>query len=145
MVDRKNGSNTDGRNSDGTFGQGNSGRPKGARHLVTRAVEEMLEGQSEALTKAAIDKAIEGDVAAIRLCLERIAPARKDVPVKFDLPDIQSAKEAAEVAKSVLRAVSEGEVTPLEGATIMGLIEQFRRVLETTEIEARIEALEIAK
>ena len=59
---RKYGGNTDGeRNSDGTFTSGNSGKPKGSRHKVTQAVEALLEGQSEALTQAAIDKALEGD------------------------------------------------------------------------------------
>lgn len=128
----------------GKFAEGNPGKPKGARHKVTLAVEALLSGQAEALTESVIAKALEGDVTALRLCLERIAPVRKDVPVNFKLPDIHNAKEASEAAKAVLRAVSEGEISPLEGTAIMGLIEQFRRVLETTEIEARIEALENA-
>ena len=45
----------------GKFASGNPGKPKGARHKVTRAVEELLEGQSEQITQAAIDKALEGD------------------------------------------------------------------------------------
>jgi len=45
-----------GRNTDGRFAEGNQlgGKPKGARHRVTRAVEELLEGQHEALTQKAI-------------------------------------------------------------------------------------------
>ena len=43
MTSRNNGTNTDGRNSDGTFAEGNPGRPKGARHKITRAVEDLLE------------------------------------------------------------------------------------------------------
>ena len=39
----------------GKFASGNPGRPKGARHKVTRAVEELLEGQCEAITQKAID------------------------------------------------------------------------------------------
>lgn len=45
---RKNGSKTVERNSDGTFASGNPGRPRGARHRVTQAIEAMLEGQREA-------------------------------------------------------------------------------------------------
>ncbi|MCL6286020.1 hypothetical protein M3P21_21115 [Ruegeria sp. 2012CJ41-6] len=142
---RNNGSNTEARNPDGTFKPGNPGRPRGARHKTTRAIEALLEGEGEALAQKAIDLALEGDMAALRLCIERIAPARKDAPVSFNLPRIESAQDASEAAQAVLRAVSEGELTPLEGATVMGLIEQFRRVLETTEIEKRISALEAAK
>jgi len=126
----------------GKFATGNPGRPKGARHKSTLAVETMLEGQSEALTKKAIDLALEGDTPALRLCLERIAPPRKDSPVSFDLPAIESAAQASEAAQAVLRAVSDGDITPLEGAAVMTLVEQYRRTLETTELESRIAALE---
>ncbi|NOD31809.1 MULTISPECIES: DUF5681 domain-containing protein [Ruegeria] len=143
--DRKNGTNTDERNPDGTFATGNPGKPRGTRNRVTRAVEELLEGQSEAITQKAVELALEGDSTALRLCLERIAPTRKDAPVNFDLPPIKSASDASEAAQAVLQAVSQGDVTPLEGATVMGLIEQYRRVLETTELEKRIAALEASK
>jgi hypothetical protein len=145
MKDRKNGSKTDERNPDGTFASGNPGRPRGARHKITQAIEAMLEGQHEALTQAAIDKALEGDVTALRLCLDRIAPARKDAPVSFALPEIETAEDAAKAARAILKAIAEGDVTPLEAATVMAVIEQFRRTLETTEIERRIVALEAIK
>ncbi|MFT6675934.1 MAG: hypothetical protein ACJAVM_002131 [Sulfitobacter sp.] len=144
-MNRKNGSNTDDRNTDGTFSAGNAGKPKGARHRVTLAVEAMLEGQQEALTQTAIDKALEGDVTALRLCIDRIAPIRKDAPVSFELPEIETAEEAANAARAILKAVAEGEVTPLEAASVMAVVEQFRRTLETTEIERRITALEAQK
>ena len=105
----------------------------------------MLEGQQEALTQAAIDKALEGDVTALRLCLDRIAPARKDAPVSFALPEIETAEDAAKAARAILKAIAEGDVTPLEAATVMAVVEQFRRTLETTEIERRIVALEAIK
>ncbi len=129
----------------GKFAPGNPGRPKGARNKTTLAIEGLLQGQSEALTQKAIDMALEGDTTALRLCLERIAPARKDAPVSFDLPAIGNAHDASEAAQAVLQAVSEGQVTPLEGASLMGLVEQYRRVLETTELERRITALEATK
>ncbi|HDR28746.1 MAG TPA: hypothetical protein ENN83_08995, partial [Rhodovulum sp.] len=76
------------------------------------------------------------------LCLERIAPPRKDSPVQFDLPRMETARDAATAAGAVLDAVADGELTPTEGAHVMGLIEAFRRTLETTELEARVAALE---
>lgn len=105
----------------------------------------MLEGQAEVLTQKAVDRALEGDVTALRLCIDRIAPARKDAPVSFDLPSMQSALDAAQAAEAVLSAVSDGEITPLEGAAVMGLVEQYRRTLELTEFEKPIDALEVRK
>ena len=89
--------------------------------------------------------ALEGDTTALRLCIERIAPARKDAPVEFDLPPIETAQDAATAAAAVLSEVASGGITPLEGATVMGLLEQYRRTLEASEFEKRIEALEAKK
>ncbi|MGD1886882.1 MAG: DUF5681 domain-containing protein [Cohaesibacteraceae bacterium] len=140
--DRNNGANTDGRNADGTFASGNPGRPKGARHKTTLVMEALLEGEAETLTQKAVDMAKDGDTTALRLCLERLAPARKDTPVSFDLPPMKTAQDASEAAQAVLQAVSDGELTPIEGASVMALVESYRRTLETTDLEQRIERLE---
>ena len=131
-----------GRNTDGKFNDGNSGRPRGSRNKATIAIESLLEGQSEALTQAAISKALDGDSVALRLCLDRIAPPMKDKPVVFPLPQMQDAMDASQAAGSVLSAVSEGSLTPIEGTRVMGLIDSYRRTLELTDIEFRIKALE---
>jgi len=131
-----------GRNTDGTFGHGNAGRPRGARNRKTIAIEALLEGQAEALTQVVIEKALDGDCMALRLCLERIAPPPKDTPVCFALKPLLDAMDASAAAASVLAAVSEGELTPIEGTRVMGLIDSYRRALELTEIEQRLKALE---
>ena len=75
--------------------------------------------------------------------MERIAPAPKDQAFSFNLPKMNNALDATEAAGSVLWAVSEGQLTPIEAARIMGLIDSYRRTLELTDIETRIAALEI--
>jgi hypothetical protein len=134
-----------GRNTDGTFGPGNPGKPQGARHKATQAALALLDGQAETLTRKAVETALAGDTAALRLCLERIAPPRKDAPVTFALPPMKTAADAAKGAAAVLAAVAIGDLTPTEGAHVMGLIETYRRTLETTELEARLAALEGAR
>ena len=131
-----------GRNTAGKFTSGNSGRPKGARNKKTLAIESLLEGQAEALTQTAISKALDGDSMALRLCMERIAPAPKDQPISFSLQSMQSASDASQAAADVLRAVSDGEITPIEAARVMGLIDSYRCTLELTEIENRLKVLE---
>ena len=131
-----------GRNTAGKFISGNSGRPKGARNKKTLAIESLLEGQAEALTQTAISKALDGDSMALRLCMERIAPAPKDNPVSFNLPQMNNALDASRAAGSVLTAVSDGNLTPIEATRVMGLIDSYRRTLELTEIENRLKALE---
>jgi len=141
-TDRNNGADTGGRDRKGRFSAGNPGRPRGAQNHATRAVQRLLDGDAERLTEKAIELAINGDTTALKLCLDRISPAPKDKPVTFELPGINTANDAAKAAASVLEAVAQGEVTPLEGASVMGLIEGYRKTLETSELEKRITDLE---
>jgi len=126
------------------FAPGNPGRPHGARHHVTRAVELLMEGEHEQLTRIAIDKALDGDTAALRLCLDRIAPPRRDVPVSIALPPVRSAEEAAEASSSVLASVAKGEVTPDEAGRIMALLASHKSIMAAGDLERRIAALEEA-
>jgi hypothetical protein len=136
-TDRKNG-----RKTDGKFASGNAGRPKGSRHKTTLAIQVLLDGEGEALTRKAVDMALAGDTTALRLCLERIAPPRKDAPVRFDLPPMEGAQNAAAAMGAILASVASGDLTPSEATGIAGLVEAYRKALETTELETRIKALE---
>ena len=62
-----------------------AGRPKGARNKATLALETLLDGQAEALTQKAIELALGGDMMALRMCLDRILPARRDRPVSIEM------------------------------------------------------------
>ena len=128
--------------TDGKFASGNSGKPRGARHKITRAIEALLQGEAEALTRKAVEMALAGDGTALRLCLEPIAPVRKDAPVAFHMPLMETARDAEKAAGAVIEAIATGELTPSEGAHIMALVETFRRTLETTDLEARVMTLE---
>lgn len=136
--------NNNGRKSDGTFAAGNDlgGRTRGSLNKTTLAVRALLEGEAEELTRAAIDKAKDGDTAALRLCIERLAPAPKDAPVSFNLPPVKTAQDAVVASSALLAAVASGEVTPDEGARIMNLLTSHKAVLEAGDLEARIAALE---
>ena len=69
-----------------------NGRPPGSRNKTTLAVESLLDGEAENLTRKAIELAKDGDLTALRLCLERIAPPRKDRPVTFSLPKLEETR-----------------------------------------------------
>jgi hypothetical protein len=139
--------NNDGRKSDGKFAPGNAlgGSKAGSRHKTTLAIEALLEGEHEKLTRKAIDKALEGDTVALRLCLDRLAPARKDVPISFALPPIVTAADTVTASASLLAAVAGGEVTPDEAGRVMALLTSHKALVETGDLERRIEALEGAK
>ncbi|WP_288487460.1 hypothetical protein [uncultured Novosphingobium sp.] len=139
-------SNT-GRKPDGTFARGNrmGGKPQGSRHKTTLAIEALLQGEHEKLTRKAVDMAFAGDTVAMRLCLDRIAPPRKDAPVSFELPPIKSAADALSASTAVLAAVADGEITPDEAGRVMALLTAHKALVETGDLEARIAVLEAKK
>jgi hypothetical protein len=126
----------------GRFTKDNPGRPLGSRNKYVLAVEAILDGESEALARKAVEMALAGDTVAMRLCLERIAPPRKDRPVSFPLPKIESAAEGPALTASLLDAVAAGEVTPSEAIEVASLVEKHVRVLEAADFDTRLKALE---
>ena len=118
------------------------GRPKGSRNKATLALESLLDGQAEALTQRAIELALAGDMTALRMCLDRILPARKDRPVTFELPAIDSAADAKTASAALLAAVAVGSLTPSEAAEIAKLVDAYLKAIETSEVLARLEKLE---
>lgn len=135
-----------GKKQGGRFRPGKSGNPAGKRpgtlNHATRAVLDLLDGEAEALTRKAVELALEGDTTALRLCLERLAPPAKSRPVLFDLPPIVTAADCAAALGSVLSAVAAGRLTPEEAVAVAGLLETKRKAIETVEIESRLSALE---
>ena len=113
------------------------GRPMGSRNNATLACEALLEGQAEALTQKAVDMALAGDPVALRICLERICPVRKDRPVTFALPPITSPRDAADIAAAVAEAVAAGQLTPSEAAEIGKVIDVYVRAYQTAELNDR--------
>ena len=138
-MSRKNGRNTDGR-----FAPGNPGRPKGPRQRATRAALELLDGETEALTRKAVEQALSGDTVALRLCLERIAPPRKDAPVSFALPPMQSAADAAQGAGAILDAVAAVQLAERVGQLVrteddpLAHVDRRRLVIDSTGEEGHL-------
>ena len=119
-----------------------AGKPKGSRNKATLALEELLDGEAEALTRKAVELALAGDMAALRICLDRILPARKDRPVTFEMPAIESAADAKDASAALLAAVAAGNLTPSEAAEIGKLIDAYVKAVEASEVLTRLEKLE---
>jgi hypothetical protein len=141
-----NGRNTGGssecRGPDGRFAVGNHGRIPGVRNKATKFAELLFDGSAEKVCQAVIETAEGGDMVAAKIVVERILPPRKDRPISFEMPKIESVKESSEMTASLLTAVARGEVTPEEGMTVARLIETHSRIREGSDFEARLKALE---
>jgi hypothetical protein len=141
--DRNNGPST-GRNRNGRFASGNPGRPHGARHKATLAAEAILDGEAEELTRKAVERALDGDSMALRLCLERILPPRKERPVTVPLPDVTGPAAAREASAALIAAAATGELALGEAEALVKLLEVHMRLVETAALADRVAALEAA-
>ena len=137
----KSGQNQAGRFQKGMSGNP-SGKPKGARARVTQLAEKLLEDDRDDIVRAVIAAAKGGDPTAMRLCVERLIPARKGRPVVFDLPAIETPADVVNALGTIAGAMAGGELTPDEANAVAGVIEFRRRAIETVEHEERIRKLE---
>ena len=119
-----------------------AGRPRGARTRTTILLQKLLEDDGEALARKAIDLAKGGDLAALRMCMDRLVPARKHEPIAVDLPRLDTAADTVTAASTIVAAVAAGELAPSEAADIAKVVDIYVRALATQEFEERLAKLE---
>jgi hypothetical protein len=56
--------------------------------MTTMAVTALLDGEAAALSRKMIELALAGDLAALKMCMDRLAPPRRDSLVAFALPKL---------------------------------------------------------
>ena len=117
------------------------GKPLGAKNHATRLAEKLIDGQVEALVRKAVELALSGDTTALKHCLERILPPRRDRPVSLTLPEIKISEDVIKSIATLEDAVGGEEITPSEGKAIIKVIEVYRRTIETVNIEKRLAIL----
>ena len=101
----------------------------------------LLEGEAEALTRKAVELAMAGDTVALKLVLDRLLP--KGRAIRLDLP-LRTLEDLDQAGETVREALAEGTVTLDEVGGLTNLLEARRRLIETTELERRLAALEAA-
>ena len=130
----------------GRFRPGQSGnlkgRPKGALNKTTLAAQAILDGEGEVLTRKAVELAKGGNLAALRWCLERLIPPRKDRLVTFALPRVETVADIPKALGAIIKAVAQGEITPGEGQSMAAMLEAYRKGMEMADLVARVESLE---
>jgi hypothetical protein len=121
------------------------GRPAGSRNKATIALEELLDGEGEAVTRKLIELALAGSETALRISMERLVPPRRERLVRLRLPsDVTTPKGISTTAAALLRAAARGEITAGEAVQLANVLEVRRKAIETQELESRIVDLERA-
>jgi len=130
----------------GKFKKGSSGnpagRPPGSRNKSTLACEQLLEGNAEQLTQKAVEMAMEGNIQALRLCLERIVPPRKERCINLESRPFESGKDLPIQVEDIMLAITEGRITPGEGESMCNILTSHAHIIEVAEFDCRLAALE---
>lgn len=130
----------------GRWKPGQSGNPKGkpvgTRNRASLLAEQLIGSEAEKLVRAVIDKALSGDSTCLRLCLERLSPPVRERPVCIPLPALAGVGDATSILSELVVGVASGDVLPSEAAAVAGVVESFRRAVETQDLERRVAELE---
>ena len=121
-----------------------AGRPRGSRNKATLRMQEMLEQEAGQLVDKAVKMALAGNIAAIRLCLDRLVPMRRNELLLYQMPSMQKAADAVSAMARITSAAVAGDVTPDEAAKLAKVISHYVNTLEATDFEDRLSQLERA-
>lgn len=130
------------RNRSGQFTSANPGRPKGARNKTTVAVESLMMKQAKQITKKCLELALAGDLVAIKLVLDRIAPPVKSRPTPFAFPVTGLTPDALpEIYEMILSQVASGDVSSAEALDTLKSLEAYRNAETTTKLIEMVDQL----
>lgn len=103
------------------FVSGNPGRPPGSRNRSSLFAESLLAEERVNLVRKAVSLALAGNVEMLKFLLGRLLPRNR--LLKIELHPIHTSHDAVAALGDVLRAVTEGTITPDEAASVASLIE----------------------
>ena len=117
------------------------GRPRGAKDKRTE-LRELLKPYAPELIKRLVDEALEGDVSALRICLDKLIPNVRSKDEALNLP---LTGDLSQQGNKIIGALGNGTITPSEGSAVMSILQGQAKLVESDELIERIERLEKAK
>ncbi len=117
-----------------------AGRPRGSRNRRTVIVEKLLDDRAGDLTNAAITRATDGDPAALRACMDRVAPRLRHRPLDFALPDLVTLADTPVAIAAIAQGLAQGEIDREEAVALMRAVRDFTLALAAVERDRRAAA-----
>lgn len=118
------------------------GRPKGSPNKASEPGEDLLKEYAPHVVRKCLALAMQGDRSAMRLCMDRISAARRDLLIRMNLPKIGTAQDVDKAAEKVTQGIGRGMITPTDGEKLMNILEIRSKIIETAQMERRIAKLE---
>lgn len=121
---------------------GGPGRPKGRKNNTTLEVQQLLGENAKALTTKCIVLAMQGQPAALRLCMDRLIAPHRDAHVRFGGTQIKTAADVDRALERTWKLIARGEIAPAEGESLARILMVRKAMIETAEFDERLRRLE---
>ncbi|MCP5537542.1 MAG: hypothetical protein H7A51_15075 [Akkermansiaceae bacterium] len=131
------------RRKDGTYPPGTSGNPSGRPKSANAELRQRLAKDGEKIIQAVIDQAMEGDMTAAKIILDRILPPLRPTVAPVTVPLPHGASQT-DTAQAILTAAAQGYIPADTAAQLITATANLTRIIELEEIKPRLEALERA-
>ena len=117
-----------------------AGRKKGSGQAAYYGA--MLEPFAEELIQKVVGLAKGGDMAALKMCLDRLCAPLRATDRLITIEGMESCKELSDEGDLILVRVATGDITPAEASSLMGAISSQAKIIEADELERRVSELE---
>jgi hypothetical protein len=107
-----------------------AGRPPGALNKKTLAARALFEQHAEEIVTSIKERAKNGEPAAMRLTMERLAPSGRNRPVAIELPVIKTPEDAELALAVVTDELAAGKLAISEASALITLIDRMLRLAE---------------
>jgi hypothetical protein len=118
-----------------------AGKPKGTIHKVTQLRDALLD-DVPALLERTKQAALEGDMTAMKILLDRTVPTLKPGQATVYLPELDVDMPVHQKASIITDAVVTGDIPAESGLSLLKMAEALAKILETTQIREELDALE---
>jgi hypothetical protein len=122
------------------FEKGNPGRRRGSKNRRSLVSAALLADEEQELMRKAVELAKSGDIQMLKFLLSRILP--RDRAVKVDLPKMEFADDAVDALGAIAQAISEGKISPNEGAALATVVNSYARAIDLNDLVKRLDKLE---
>ena len=122
------------------------GRPLGSlnkRTVLRQALQQAFDDGEAGFWRAVVAQAKAGDMQAMQMVAKRLMPELKPESQAISLPELVAAPTLADKAKAAIDAAGAGDIAPSAASDMVSAIAGLAKIIETTELQKRLEALEL--
>jgi len=131
------------RGKSGRFKAGTSGNPAGRPPSQYSQIRQQLTEAKDGIIQAVIQAALDGDMSAARIVMDRLIPPLKPIAQSVQF-EITADSSPLELAREILKSTASGQIPPDLSSQLITSLANLCRIEEVEELRLRISALEKA-